>query len=44
MTAQLLNELEDAGIISSHCVTWDDVASVDKERALKWIKMGEDLI
>jgi hypothetical protein len=32
-----MNALQDAGIISDNCVTWADVADVDKERALKWL-------
>lgn len=35
---QVLNEIDDAGLISNHCLRAMDVARVDCERAVKWLK------
>lgn len=44
ITNETLNALKDAGIISDLCTCWDDVAEVDKAKALQWLAIGEDLI
>lgn len=37
-TLEEMNALQgEAGIISDNCVTWDDVAECDKERAREWL-------
>lgn len=37
-TLEEMNALQgEAGIVSDNCVTWDDVAECDKERAREWL-------
>ena len=38
MTVEQLNALQEHGVISDNCVTWEDVAKQDKEIARKWIE------
>ncbi len=33
-----LNLLDDAGLISNHCVTIQDIADVDAVKALDWLR------
>lgn len=37
MTTPAINLLQLAGIISDNCVDWDDVAMVDRDKAMAWL-------
>lgn len=38
----VLNRLDEAGLISNHCVRAMDVADADCKRAVKWLKEKEN--
>lgn len=37
VTDEQMNALQDAGIISDNCVTWEDVCFDNRLRAVRWL-------
>jgi len=38
--SEVMNRLQDAGIVADNCVTVADVAEVDQTKAVEWLKLN----
>lgn len=38
--SEVMNRLQDAGIVSDNCVTVADVAECDQNRAVEWLRLN----
>lgn len=39
-----MNILQDNGIISDLCVSWDDVDECDRQRAIDWLNENSEML